>query len=59
MEGSNKLTGKTFWTFKELGEEFGLDPSSVRRFAMKNGIDTIDARTMESGNQLCKVLDIE
>ena len=48
---------KEFWTTKELAEEFGMGLSNVKKFIVKNGIETYKRRTVETGNQLCTSLD--
>jgi len=48
---------KEFWTTKDLAEEFNMGLSNVKKFIVKNGIETYKRRTIETGNLLCTSLD--
>lgn len=50
-------SAEEFWTLRDLSDEFGMDVSSIRKFIVKNGIETYRRRTVETGNQLCLCLD--
>ena len=52
-----QIEGTSYWTYRELAGELGVDSTTVRKRAQRLGVRVFKSRTKESGGQLTCLLD--